>query len=123
MGGVKLRPTGAEAVSALALAPIGLSEEDLKEYLSKHGVDISKIAQNPTKALKDLSRETLKGECSIMQNGRGETVRIVDLVILKITDPADGSVLVQTEMQSDGSTVQVQRLPEAKRRQDENHFK
>lgn len=121
--GVKLKAEGSEQVSSLALAPIGLSEDDLRDYLIKNNVDISKLAGNPNKALKDLSRETLKGECSLTQSASGQTVRVVDLVILKIEDPADKSVLVQTKQTgSDNQVTSVARLPEAKRRKDENHF-
>jgi serine/threonine protein kinase len=120
--GVKLRAAGSETTSSLALAPIGLSEDDLREYLIKHNVDISKLSSNPNKSLKDLSRETLKGECSLMQNSKGHTVRIVDVVYLKIVDPTDNGILVHTESTQNGQTTQINKLPENKRRKDENHF-
>merc|ERR1712135_277786 len=118
--GVKLRAAGSETTSSLALAPIGLSEDDLREYLIKHNVDISKLSSNPNKSLKDLSRETLKGECSLMQNSKGHTVRIVDVVYLKIVDPTDNGILVHTESTQNGQTTQINKLPENKRRNDDN---
>lgn len=121
--GVKLRAEGSEEVSGLVAAPIGLNEEDLTKYLLAHSVDITPFGQGHAKTLKEFSTELIKGESSLMEDPDGQVIRVVDLIIMKIVNPATGDVLVQTEQTfGDGTKNALNRLPGAKRRPDENQF-
>jgi serine/threonine protein kinase len=123
--GVKMSASGSEEVSGLVAAPLGFNEEDLTKYLQKYNVDISLFGKNNAKSLKEFSSELIKGEASLIENGKGGVVRIVDLIILKIVNPGTGDVLVQTEQtfgDGPGTKNVLNRLPGAKRRPDENQF-
>mmetsp|Transcript_75881 Transcript_75881/g.180306 ORF Transcript_75881/g.180306 Transcript_75881/m.180306 type:complete len:769 (+) Transcript_75881:82-2388(+) len=120
---VKLRAEGSEQVSSLVSAPIGMNEDDMRNYLVNAKIDVELFGQNGAKTIKELSNETLKGECSITTNAAGDTIRVVDLVFLKIVDPVAGDTLVQTEQtHPNGERVVLNRLPGAKRRPDENQY-
>merc|ERR1711920_254264 len=69
---------------------------------------------------KDLSSELLTGS-SVLQVHNGKMVRIVDVVLLKISKE-DGSMLVEVSETLNGATQTLNRLPGVKRRSDENHF-
>mmetsp|Transcript_49402 Transcript_49402/g.141342 ORF Transcript_49402/g.141342 Transcript_49402/m.141342 type:complete len:777 (+) Transcript_49402:98-2428(+) len=120
---VKLKADNSEEVSGLVMAPIGFNEEDLAQYLSEHKVDISKFGHNKAKTLKEFSAELTKGESSLMQDQNGEVIRVVDLVIMRIMNPLNENMLVQTEQTfADGTRTKLNRMPGAKRRPDESHF-
>lgn len=121
--GVKLNNEGTE-VSALVRAPIGYSEHDLREALIKSGVDVSLYGTNGAKTLKEFSTDLIRGEAALVfSKDGGLPCRIVDLVMLVITNPLTGQVLLQTGLQKpDGRQVALNRLPGAKKRPDENHF-
>ncbi|CAK0910668.1 unnamed protein product [Prorocentrum cordatum] len=120
---VKLKPEGAEAVSTLVRAPIGLSEDALRLHLRSLGVDVTAFGQGTTKTLKEFSAELIRGESTLMQDQDGNIIRVVDVVVMMIVRAATGEVLVQTEQISpDGTTKVLDRLPGAKRRPDENQF-
>mmetsp|Transcript_47197 Transcript_47197/g.85218 ORF Transcript_47197/g.85218 Transcript_47197/m.85218 type:complete len:677 (-) Transcript_47197:119-2149(-) len=120
---VKMTADGSEEVSGLVAAPIGLNEPDLVEYLTKHGVDVGAFGQNHARTIKEFSTELIKGEASLMEDSKKGIVRVVDLIIMKIVNPKTGDVLIQTEQTfSDGTKNQLNRLPGAKRRPDENQF-
>merc|ERR1719162_642951 len=58
-----------------------------------------------------------------MNDPNGTLIRVVDLIIIKITNPSSGDVLVQAEQTfPDGTKNALNRLPGAKRRPDENQF-
>lgn len=120
---VKLKAEGAEAVSTLVRAPIGLGEEALRTHLASLRIEVSRFGQDGAKTIKEFSAELIKGEATLMQDNAGALVRVVDVVVLIITNPTTGDVLVQTEQVSaDGHKTVLNRLPGAKRRPDENQF-
>mmetsp|Transcript_40763 Transcript_40763/g.113317 ORF Transcript_40763/g.113317 Transcript_40763/m.113317 type:complete len:781 (-) Transcript_40763:100-2442(-) len=120
---VKLKADCSEEVSGLVMAPIGLNEEDLRNYLVSNNVDVSRFGRNHAKTLKEFSTELIKGESSLMQDQSGEVIRNVDLVIMRIISPSGNDLLVQTEQTfSDGTKTKLDRLPGAKRRPDESQF-
>jgi len=120
---VKLKPEGAEAVSTLVRAPIGLSEDALRLHLRSMGVDVTAFGQGTTKTLKEFSAELIRGESTLMQDQDGKIIRVVDVVVMMITKASTNEVLVQTEQVSpDGTKKVLDRLPGAKRRPDENQF-
>jgi serine/threonine protein kinase len=121
--GVKLRPEGAEAVSALVRAPVGLNEEALRNYLMKCNIDPSHFGQAHTKTLKEFSDELIKGEATLLEDSEGRPLRVVDVILLVLTRGKDGEVLVQAEqVYANGDKQTLNRLPGTKRRPDENQF-
>eukprot|EP00405_Crypthecodinium_cohnii_P035617 CAMPEP_0206532686 /NCGR_PEP_ID=MMETSP0325_2-20121206/4534_1 /ASSEMBLY_ACC=CAM_ASM_000347 /TAXON_ID=2866 /ORGANISM="Crypthecodinium cohnii, Strain Seligo" /LENGTH=345 /DNA_ID=CAMNT_0054029219 /DNA_START=42 /DNA_END=1077 /DNA_ORIENTATION=- len=123
---IKFNAAGSEVVSALVRAPIGLSEEQLREQLEGAGVNVEmydKSALYGTKSLKDFSAELIRGEAALVRDAKGDLQRVVDVVMLIIVHPATGDILVQTEYEKkDGSKALLNRLPGAKCRPDENQF-
>jgi ADP-ribose pyrophosphatase YjhB (NUDIX family) len=120
--GMKLKPEGAEAVSALVRAPVGLSEQDLRAYLVKCNVNPDEFGQGNKRTLKEFSDELIKGEAILLQDSEGRPVRVVDVVVL-ILARKDGEVLIQaSQAYPDGSTQVLNRLPGTKRLPDENQF-
>lgn len=120
---VKLKPKGAEAISALVRAPLGMNEEALAALLKEAGHDVSKWGRDGTKTLKQFSAELIKGEASLAQGKAGEWTRIVDVVQLVIKNPASGETLVQAkQIAPDGTVTLINRLPGALRRPDLNAF-
>jgi len=121
---VKLRVLheGAE-ISALVRPPIGMEEEELREYLSTNNVDTDQFGKNGVCSLADLSEELIKGESALAQKpGGGGLVRVVEVVALKITR-ANGDALIQVEEEHvDGRKIDMNCLPCVKRRPDENPF-
>jgi len=122
--GVKLKAEGAEAVSTLVRAPIGLDAEALTKQLVELGMDVSKYGQeDKTISIKELSTQLIKGEATLVRAPDGQALRVVDVVLLIVRNPANASLLVQAEQElPDGSKVALNRLPGNKCRPDENHF-
>lgn len=109
--------------SALVQAPIGLDEEALRIYLKLYKVDTEQFGQNHAKTLTEFSDELLKGDSSLMHDTDGSIIRVVDVVLLKLTNGENEKILVQAEQTyPDGTKVMLHRLPGAKRRPDENQF-
>mmetsp|Transcript_21315 Transcript_21315/g.60353 ORF Transcript_21315/g.60353 Transcript_21315/m.60353 type:complete len:784 (+) Transcript_21315:135-2486(+) len=106
--------------SALVHAPIGIGEEDLKIFLDSNGVDASQFGEGTNKSLKEFSEELVKGEAALARQPDGKVIRVVDVVILKITRGTD--VLVEVEEEVKGTKKSLNRLPAVKRRPDENMF-
>lgn len=122
---VKLEAGGAEAISALVRAPIGLNEAALNEHLTGLGVDTSAFGKSPdVKSLKDFSQELVKGESTLMQDASGTVTRVVDVVVMIVKNPKTGEVLVETEqnLPNVDKKIILNRLPGAKCRPDENQF-
>lgn len=105
------------------MAPIGMKENQLAEFLGAHNVDIDQYGKNQSKTLKEFSTELIKGESSLIEEASGEVIRVVDLVIIKIVNSFAGDLLVQSEQTSpDGAKTVLNRLPGAKKRPDESQF-
>jgi len=120
---VKMKAEGSEEVSGLVMAPIGMKENQLAEFLGAHNVDIDQYGKNQSKTLKEFSTELIKGESSLIEEASGEVIRVVDLVIIKIVNSFAGDLLVQSEQTSpDGAKTVLNRLPGAKKRPDESQF-
>jgi len=123
--GVKLEATGAEAISALVRAPIGLNVDALREHLSGLGIDVNRFgAESGVKTLKEFSQELVKGESTLMQNASGAVTRVVDVVVMIVKNPKTNEVLVETEqnLPNVDKKIVLNRLPGAKCRPDENQF-
>jgi len=120
---VNLRaPTNCDEVSGLVQAPIGYDEETLRAFLEEHKIDSSEFGKGQTKTLKEFSNELIKGESSLMVEKNGAVLRIVDIVLLKLTRAGSTELLVETgETRPEGFIVH-NRLPGSKRRPDENQF-
>jgi len=121
---VKLKAEAAEAVSTLVRAPIGLGEEALRNHLNTMGVDVTKFGQSGCKTVKEFSAELIRGESTLQQDATSKRlVRIVDVVLMIVTNPVTGEILIQTEqMDGHGHKTRLDRLPGAKCRPDENQF-
>lgn len=125
--GVKLRAAagGGVEVSNLVPAPIGLKVKALGRFLKANQVDLSAFGRDRTKTLQELSTELMSGECSLRTMPAGGVVRIVDVVLLLITNvTADSALVVTKERSASGRGIDnlVNRMPGTKRRPDENHF-
>merc|ERR1719446_1340185 len=82
--------------SALVAAPVGMSPEDLIDFLQSNQIDTSKFGKGKAKTLQDLSHELLTGECSLIKNPEdGGVVRVVSPVLLKLVNESDGKCLIQ----------------------------
>jgi len=121
---VKLRAEGAEVVSTLVRAPIGMNEETLGKTLAEAGIDVSRYGQpGKTKSVKEFSAELVRGESTITRDSQGQLLRVVDVVLLIIKDVASSDILVQAAHEKQGGHKStLNRLPGAKCRPDENQF-
>lgn len=121
---VKLKAEGAEVVSTLVRAPIGMNEEQLATTLTQSKIDIAKYGQpGKTKTLKEFAAELVRGESTITRDKDGQLLRVVDVVLLIISDVASADILVQiAHEKQDGHKSTLNRLPGAKCRPDENQF-
>mmetsp|Transcript_127422 Transcript_127422/g.366466 ORF Transcript_127422/g.366466 Transcript_127422/m.366466 type:complete len:911 (+) Transcript_127422:101-2833(+) len=121
---VKFKAVGAEVVSTLVRAPIGLDEDQLRSELEGAGIDSSLYGQRPrSKTLRDFSAELVRGESTLERGADGVLNRVVDVVMLVIEFADTGAVLVQTEHENpSGHKTALNRLPGAKSRPDENVF-
>mmetsp|Transcript_86208 Transcript_86208/g.222030 ORF Transcript_86208/g.222030 Transcript_86208/m.222030 type:complete len:794 (-) Transcript_86208:390-2771(-) len=109
---------GEENISTLVQAPIGLSEEALREHLALHNVASAKYGQEGSKTIKQFSAELISGEATLVKD-----TRVVDNIIVIISNPRTKEILVQTgQVAPDGTTTPVERLPGFKHRPDENQF-
>jgi hypothetical protein len=118
-------PQMSAAVSSLMPAPIGMRVRALGRYLKSNNVDPSTFGKNQAKTLQELSAELTTGESSLMRSPQGRVIRLVDVVLLKITQADTGSMLVVTKecgAANAGVDVALNRLPGSKRRPDENPF-
>jgi len=120
---VNLRaPKEIDEVSGLVQAPIGYDEETLTNTLKDHGILVDKFGQKGTRTLKEFSNELIKGESSLMKDKDDKLVRIVDIVLLRLTKAGTKELLIETgEVRQEG-TISHNRLPGSKRRPDENQF-
>eukprot|EP00746_Dinoflagellata_sp_MGD_P008235 gnl/MRDRNA2_/MRDRNA2_116460_c0_seq1.p1 gnl/MRDRNA2_/MRDRNA2_116460_c0~~gnl/MRDRNA2_/MRDRNA2_116460_c0_seq1.p1 ORF type:complete len:812 (-),score=187.17 gnl/MRDRNA2_/MRDRNA2_116460_c0_seq1:107-2542(-) len=120
--GVKLNAAVAKATfSGLIQAPIGFSEENVRDYLMKYNINVELFGQGAAKSLAQIAQEMSQGESCLMENSSGKVVRVTDVVLLRLKEPTSGRVLVETEQQfSDGRRRVVNRLPGTKRRPNEN---
>lgn len=115
-------PTGKGGdISALVSPPIGLNASELVQLLEQNQIDISKWGQGTYKSLEDLGEELVNGETTLMKTRSGRMVRVVDIVVLKISDK-DNNVLVEVEEGSGDCKKSRRRLPATKRRWDEHQF-
>lgn len=120
---VKVTIGKAEAISTLVRAPIGIQEAALTDILKSKGNDISKWGTAGNKTLKDFSLELTRGESTLIENKSGEMCRVVDVVVLIIQNNTSNETLVQAQqVDADGKTHNLKRLPGAKHRPDENQF-
>lgn len=121
---VKLKASGIETVSALVRAPTGLNEEQLRAQLVDAGLDITLYGHGgKSRSLKEFSAELVSGESKLVKCPAGSLMRVVDVVILILTNLNTGDILVQTVRETqNGHKTMLTRLPGAKCRPDENTF-
>eukprot|EP00418_Pyrodinium_bahamense_P003165 CAMPEP_0179020298 /NCGR_PEP_ID=MMETSP0796-20121207/5308_1 /TAXON_ID=73915 /ORGANISM="Pyrodinium bahamense, Strain pbaha01" /LENGTH=766 /DNA_ID=CAMNT_0020716105 /DNA_START=1 /DNA_END=2301 /DNA_ORIENTATION=- len=110
----------ASDISALVHPPVGIGEDELKAFLQSNKVDVSKFGEGTNKSLKEFSDELVKGEAALIRQADGRIMRVVDIVIMKITRGTD--VLVETVETVKSSKKVHNWLPAIKRRPDENMF-
>jgi len=111
-------PQTEQEFSSLVQVPVGLDDVALREVLESSGVALSAFA------LDRLSAELVKGESALRrQPDGGRLLRVVNLVLLKLTKTGTNEVLVDCFEESvDGVVVERNCLPGGKQRPDENHF-
>lgn len=120
---VKLNAAVAKATfSGLVQAPIGFSEENVKDYLVKYNINLDAFGQGSAKTLGQIAQEMSQGESCLMENSSGKVVRVTDVCVLRLSEQPPGKrILVETEQQyADGRRRTVNRLPGTKRRPNEN---
>jgi hypothetical protein len=109
----------------------GLSEEKLGEALRNSGISPEMLAETPgAKKLEDLVGETKRGECTFVMEPDGRVLRMVDIVLLKLTkaDPDNlgkSMILVQADeapMDYPEEKKILARLPGNKLKPTENEF-
>jgi len=116
------RPDGDDGTSALVNAPVGMNEEDLIDYLTRHKVDIAQFGVDKAKTLEEYSKELLSGTSSLVQDTDSSLIRIVDVVLLKLLNSKKEILVQASQMYEDQTEVKLTRLPGTKRRLDENVF-
>jgi len=118
-------PAAGSEISALVAPPIGYEEEELAAFLAKNNVDMASFGKDGAKSLTEFSEELVKGEAALTRNQEGNIVRVVDVLILKLTRN-DGKIVVEVsethEVDGQKKTKDVGRMPAVKRRADENMF-
>jgi serine/threonine protein kinase len=131
--GVSLEPIDEDdGISCLVNAPaIGMSVEKLYEALKANGIDPDTMHEKlGAKTIEDLAEETKAGESSFVMEPDGRVLRMVDLVLLKLTradpnDPGKQLILLQADeadMEAPDNKKILQRLPAHKLLPTENEF-
>eukprot|EP00928_Gymnodinium_smaydae_P010988 TRINITY_DN14123_c0_g1_i2.p1 TRINITY_DN14123_c0_g1~~TRINITY_DN14123_c0_g1_i2.p1 ORF type:complete len:181 (+),score=41.59 TRINITY_DN14123_c0_g1_i2:343-885(+) len=116
-------PDHNEEVSALVQVPVGMTVNDLRQFLIDNKVDPTEFGKYGSLPLEKLSAELMTGESALMVNPDGSVVRLVEVVVLLLTTEDGANALVEIEEQlEDGATKHIDRLPGIKRRPDENIF-
>lgn len=116
-------PPGQGASSSLVDAPLGFDPEQLQQFLQQHRIESANFGKGKAASLQEFSDEVMKGECQLRVDDQGRLVRVVDVVLLKLTSKETGKLLVQVSSRlNDGSVKKMDRLPGCKRRPDENPF-
>jgi len=116
------RPDGDDGTSALVNAPVGMNEEDLIEYLTRHKVDIAQFGVNKAKTLQEYSKELSSGASSLVAGKDTTLIRIVDVVLLKLLNSKNDILVQANQKYEDMTEVKLNRLPGTKKRLDENMF-
>lgn len=115
-------PAEGNDISALVHPPIGFEEEELQSFLQTNHVDVSKFGKDGIKTLAEFSEELVKGEAALTRRADGKIIRVVDVLIMKLTRK-NGDVVVEVgETFANGIKKDMKRLPAVKRRADENPF-
>lgn len=113
-------------ISLFVTAPIGFSEEKLFSLLQAAHVDPAAFGARPgSKTLKELADESKRGDSSFVMEPDGRVLRVVDVVLLKLTKADGNEILVQTDeaptADPDDKKV-LSRLPGHKLRPADNEF-
>ncbi|CAJ1365810.1 unnamed protein product [Effrenium voratum] len=110
--------------SSLVLAPIGLKEPELRQYLEKLQVDVSAYGRDGAKSLKEFSEELIKGEVRLGKGENGEGCVVSEVVNLCIKNSQKDEVLLQVKQVGPGDFVSDKLLlPCASRRPDDSRFR
>lgn len=109
-----------EMGSRLVPAAIGPSLKDLKAFVQAAKIEISAATH---KSLEDLYAETRKGDASLILDSAGKITHVIDVVVFKLMDKKNNSILLEIErILPNGTKQKCASLPSAKRRAEENHF-
>jgi hypothetical protein len=115
-----------EELSCLVDAPIGFSEEKLRDFLSSNGINTDLFGSAPgSKTVKALAEESKLGETSFAMEPDGSVLRVVDVVLLRLSKDDGTKVLVQADEATSSdpdSTKVLNRLPGQKLRPTDNQF-
>jgi len=118
--------TTGDEISCLVKAPLGFSEEKLLDFLSSNNIDSASFGARPgSKTLKELAHETKHGESSLIMDPDGQVLRVVDIVLLKLTREGGSQVLMQVDEAPTNNTDQktvLNRLLGAKLSPTDNQF-
>ena len=113
-----------EQMSGLVLAGMKMEEEGLKSLLEEHNINAREMyGKGQAKTLFEFAQEIGRGE-SYLQSENGVLTRVVDVVLLKLEDPASKKILLETARcnEKTGSTKRKDQLPGAKARPNENIY-
>jgi hypothetical protein len=120
-----IKTTGNNETSRFAgLAPVKVDQtaEGVEQMMQKHGIDTSLYGEGSAATLDEVANEVQLGECDLMEDSDRGLVRIVSVVLLRISDPK-GKILVEARKKLKDSTVQeLNRMPGGKQRPHENAF-
>merc|ERR1712113_965432 len=116
------KPANTSEFSALVSPPIGLDEDELNDFMHTNKVDTSAWGQAPFKSLEDFSEELVKGESTLIKQGKDGVARVVDIVVLQLVRQGTGEIIVEASETYKDSSQELNRLPALKRRSDEHMF-
>lgn len=75
-------------IDALVPPVVGYSEETLPEFMKSSGIDVCRFGSGGVKSLVEFSEELLRGESALVKQKDGTLSRVVDVVILLLTEPS-----------------------------------
>jgi len=94
------------------------SEKVLETQLKDHGIAVEKFGKGSAKTLQQFTHEIQSGSAVLMNDATQfkRLVRVVDVVLLRITAPGGSKYLIETgEKYQDGRSRDIARLPGTKK--------
>merc|ERR1719321_2470864 len=91
---VRLRGPKRFECSALVAGPIGRTEEELRQWLVDHEIDLDDW---PADRVSELQGELARGEASVEKFKDGRVRRVVNQLILVLTKEGTGEILVESD--------------------------
>ncbi|CAD7949383.1 unnamed protein product [Amoebophrya sp. A25] len=123
----KIKTEGKKAtdeVSSLVASNLKIDDEGLKVLLEDGKIDVTKFGGNGAKTIFEVAQEIARGECHLQVSGPGVVARVVDVVLLRISDAASGKILLETARTNErtGGKKAKDQLPGAKSRPAESIY-